>query len=814
MKQTETLQLWYRNAAEKFDEALPIGNGRIGGMVYGGIEQERIKLNEDTLWSGGPKNTNNSEALAHLPEVRQLIADKQFVAAEQVITSTMLGPFTQSYMPLGDLLIATDHAASDVQNYRRTLDLEQAIATVSYERAGAQYSRQVFCSHPDLVMAIRLETTAPDGQSVNITMDSLLPYEIQTLDNKMLLSGTAPSHVDPNYFNQAGREPVIFTEGEGMRFASIVEVQFADGTVTTQADGLHISNAKEIVLLLHAATSFVSYDVDPATSNRNPINICEQTLRQVVTSMQWNNLLERHVADHRELFGRVQFTLDSPVRQKPTDLRLIDMKLGEQDLYMETLLFQYGRYLMIAGSRPGTEPLHLQGIWNESLRPPWSSNYTININTEMNYWPAEVCNLAECHEPLFDLIADLSKMGSVTAQEHYGASGWVAHHNTDLWRQTTPVGRTGEMPDTVSWAMWPMGGAWLVRHLWEHYEFQPSRIFLRETVVPIVTEAAQFLLDWLFEHESGYLYTSPSTTPENKFFTATGDISGVSEMTTMDIAIIRDVFTICLQANEQLVKHDNGNDKPFHSAVHVDSAQQLDSLIENIRQAIVKLPPYQIGANGQLQEWIEDYEEAEPGHRHVSHLYALHPGYDITPRSNPALAEACKTTLQRRVEHGGAHTGWSCAWTINMWARLYDGEEAYRYVRMLFEQSTNDNLFNSHPPFQIDGNFGYTAGVAEMLVQSHDGIITVLPAIPTSWASGQVKGLRARGGYEVAIQWSAEKIDTVEISASVDGVCKVAAKDRLQLMDDLPCQETQLVDGYYQYEFAVQRGKQYHLRVK
>ncbi|MCU6707766.1 glycoside hydrolase family 95 protein [Paenibacillus sp. J5C_2022] len=791
--------LWYREPAAIWEEALPVGNGSLGAMVYGGIRQERIKLNEDTLWSGYPCDTNNYEAHACLEQARRLIHEMRHREAERLIESNMLGPFTQSYMPLGDLLIDIGHEGEEVSSYRRELNLEEAVIRVSYESGGVAYSRELFCSAPDGVMALSFRTDRAGGVHLGLKLESLLHHAAERIDGGILvMQGRCPSHVDPNYFQMEGREPIQYEEGKGMTFAASVKLIHEGGALHASEDGYLVEGADSVILLMHAATSFNGSGQDPYTDGQDSLAKCLAKL-DAASQHSWETLQERHAQDYRPLFERVELDLGSSERiDQPTDLRLMELKAGGSDSHMEALLFQYGRYLMIAGSRPGTQALNLQGIWNADMRPPWSSNYTLNINAQMNYWPAETCGLAECHEPMLDMIGELSETGARTASIHYGCSGWTAHHNSDIWRLSSPVGRTGEMPDTVSWAMWPMGAAWLVRHLWERYAFGGDGAYLREKAYPSIKGAALFLLDFLVEGGDGQQVTNPSTSPENKFIAPNGSSASVGSASTMDIALIRDVFRICLEAGPLVAD---------------DAEEEEEEAFRNrLQEAIDKLPPYRIGRHGQLQEWLNDYEEAEPGHRHMSHLYPLYPGNEITPGLTPELAEACRRTLERRIGHGGGHTGWSCAWLINLWARLEDGEQAHHFVETLLKKSTYPNLFDAHPPFQIDGNFGYTAGVAEMLLHSHAGQLVLLPALPKAWSSGSVRGLRARGGYAVSMEWDEGKLKHAALIAERSGVCTVRTGTAVQLRSNGPALTSAVrieasSEHEYVYQFYIRAGQ-------
>ena len=765
--------LWFRQPAEQWLDALPVGNGRLGAMVFGGIRQERIALNEDTLWSGYPRDWNNPQAKEHLPVVRRLVLkDEDYEAADSECLM-MQGPFNQAYQPLGDLWIEHE-IEGEPTKYLRALDLESAIARVSYSVGGATYLREVFSSAPDQVISVHWTTDKPGGLNCTLRLATPLHGETHAEGIRELhLTGKAPSQSLPNYVSS--EQPIVYDDqaGRGMNFAAVLRLAHCDGHASVTPDGLlRISGATTVDLVLGAATGFRGNGVAPDLSLEQVLDTAAHAAANAA-SISHAALQTAHMNDFRALFDRVHLDLDQTGAPStdPIDERLAKFA-SDPDPALLALYFQMGRYLLISSSRPGTQPANLQGIWNAELRPPWSSNWTSNINVQMNYWLAETCNLSECHLPLADMVKDLSENGRITARVNYGADGWVSHHNIDLWRQSAPVGMGSGSP---TWANFCMSGPWLCAHLWDHFLFTGDQQFLEETAYPVMKGAAEFCLSWLIEDENGDLTTCPSVSTENTFIAPDGKEAEVSSACTLDLALIRELFSNCDQAARVL-----GKDAEFAA---------------KLAAAVKRLPPYRIGRFGQLQEWSVDFRESTPGQRHMSHLYPVYPGVEIMPTNNPGLARAARVSLESRLAHGGAYTGWSRAWAIGIWARLCDGDMAWDSLRMLIEHSTNNNLFDLHPfesttkpvkrassakkaksnhqssgsIFQIDGNFGASASIAEMLLQSQNRMIQFLPALPKAWQRGSVQGLRARGGIEISMVWERGRLRSASVLALRNG---------------------------------------------
>lgn len=767
--------LWYKQPAEFFEESLVLGNGKMGATVFGGANSDKIYLNDITLWSGEPVNANMSpEAYKNIPAIREALKNENYKLAEE-LNKKVEGKNSESYAPLGTLEINNSEKGKAV-NYHRELDLSNAISKVSYEMAGIKYTREYFVSAPDKVMIIKLTADQKGALNFDINLKSLLKSNVEVRNNILVLKGSAPIHENAGY-NVSPK--YLSLKERGTRFTGLVQIKKTDGKVTSSRESLTLTDATEAIIYVSVATSFNGFDKNPASEGLDDVSIALQNLNNAYAK-PFDKLKESHIADYQKFFNRVDLDLGKTgAPDLPTDERLLRYADGKEDKNLEILYFNFGRYLLISSSRTLGVPANLQGLWNPHLSPPWSSNYTMNINLEENYWLAENTNLSEMHSSLLSFIKNLSVTGKVTAKTFYGVDkGWAAAHNSDIWAMTNPVGQFGK--EDPMWACWPMAQAWLSTHIWEHYTFTQDVAYLKKEGYPLMKGAAEFCLGWMVTDKNGNLITSPSTSPENQYKLANGFVGATLYGGTADLAMIRECFDKTIKASKVL-----NTDADFR---------------KKLETALSKLHPYQIGKKGNLQEWYFDWEDNEPKHRHQSHLFGLFPGDHITPLKTPDLAEASKKTLEIK---GDETTGWSKGWRINLWARLWDGNRAYKMYRELLRYvdpdgkktekprrggGTYPNLFDAHPPFQIDGNFGGAAAVAEMLVQSDENEIRLLPALPDAWSEGSVKGICARGGFEIEMTWSNKKPERVIVSSKNGG-------------------KTTLVLGNYKKEIILKKGE-------
>lgn len=723
----DPLTIWFDHPTTKWNEGLPIGNGSLGAMLYGTPEKEIITLNEETIWSGSKDyHADKKGGYKYISEVQQLIFDGAYDKAEKILTEKVLSERlpsgTMAYQMLGNLMIErTD--MKEVTNFKTALDLNTATALTTFESQGVMYTREAFSSSPDKAIVVRYTANAKKAISLKASVKRTEATKVKIKKNRIEFS----EHVG---------------NGHGVKFYSIVSIEAPKGDIVLHEDNLEIIGADDVLLKIVAASDY---------RNEAPQELCEQYLSEIKPK-SYKSLYKAHTDDYKSYFDRVSFAL-SDIEQDliPTDERLKSIKANVEDKYLTQLQYQYGRYLLISSSRPGTLPANLQGIWVTGFKPPWNSDYHLNINLQMNYWPAEMTNLSECHEPFLKYIGDLREMGRITAQETYGCSGFVAHHTSDAWHMTRAFGKP-------NYGMWPMGAAWSCQHLYEHYNYTGDETYLRDYAYPVMKEAAEFFVDFMVrDPKTGLLVSGPSISPENKF-SNNGKVSTINMGPTMDRAIIFELFSNCIASAEIL-----GVDADFAKVLHEKMAQ---------------MPPLQIGSDGRLMEWTDEFDEPQPGHRHISHLYALHPSNQISKSKTPELFAAAKKTIDYRLAHGGGHTGWSRAWIINFWARLLDGEKAHDNIIALQKKSTLPNLLDLHPPFQIDGNFGVVSGITEMLMQSHDEYINILPALPQAWANGEIKGIVARGGFVIDIVWDQGQLKTLKVQSRLGNDLNVHYKDK------------------------------------
>jgi len=799
-KDSSTLKLWYNEPAQYFINALPIGNGRLAAVSYGRTAEETINLNEESLWSGGPVNGNpNSESASYLEPVRKAINEKNYELADQ-LSRKMQGYFSQSYAPVGDLIIKQKYQG-EVKNYYRDLNIENAITTTRFTAGNSTFVRESFVSAPAQVIVLHFSSSTAKGLNLSLSTKSLLKTKTTAENNELVMSGNAPSHADPTYINTSDKPIQWDCPCKGMRVQSRIKTIQNDGTEKIANNEIQISGATNVTIVVSIATSYNGFDKCPVSAGRDEVALAKSYFTKLGNS-SYTKIKQEHIADYQKYFNKVAFNIESKedLSYLPTDKRLARYKTENSDHKLEALLYQYGRYLLISSSRPGGIAANLQGKWSVDLRPAWSCNYTTNINLEMNYWAAEKTGLGDMHEPMIEQVVNMSKTGKDIAKNMYGMPGWVAGHNSDIWALTNPVGHVGK-GDPV-WANWIMGAPWVSQHLWEKYAYQGDINYLKKTAYPVMKSAAEFCLAWMVDDGNGNLLTSPSTSPENRFRAEDGKGWAVTKGATMDLALIRNLLENTIEASEVL-----NTDAEFRT---------------KMKTALAKMLPYQVGKAGNLQEWALDYKDTDPTHRHVSHLFCLHPGNDISANKTPELFNACKKTLESRGDGG---TGWSRAWKIAFWARLLDGNHAYKLIQSDLELCTErgfsevggtyPNLLNACPPYQIDGNFGVVEGMSEMLMQSHLKEIHLLPALPSAWANGSISGLKARGGYTLEnLVWENGKLKNAVLLSKNNGVCKLRTQQPIQIkgINIESKEEVSPAGKTYLNTFTVKAGNKYQVK--